>query len=167
MVPPPTAEVGEEITWPTSTGLEIIVASSGDFTKVSSRAIFAFSTFTIDLTCCDFAEAKLSCISSKFLSAILPSVCKDWPLISWAWAFSSLTSASFKSAAAWSSTFFGVLWSIWASINPLSTKSPTSAPKNKPSPDAFDFISTDDIASITPDASIETSSVWGTVSCFL
>jgi len=25
MVPPPTADVGDEITWPTSTGLEIIV----------------------------------------------------------------------------------------------------------------------------------------------
>ena len=41
----------DEITWPTSTGLEIIVASSGDLTNVSSNAIFAFSTLTIDLTC--------------------------------------------------------------------------------------------------------------------
>ena len=73
-VPPPTALVGEEMTWPTSTGLEMIVALRGDLTSVSSRAIFAFSTLTIDRICCDFADAKLSCISSKFLSAMLPSL---------------------------------------------------------------------------------------------
>ena len=43
IVPPPTAEVGEEITCPTSTGLEITVPSIGDLTIVSSNAIFAFS----------------------------------------------------------------------------------------------------------------------------
>ena len=51
IVPPPTADVGEDITCPTSTGLEIIVASKGDLTRVSSRAILAFSTVTIDRTC--------------------------------------------------------------------------------------------------------------------
>ena len=59
-VPPPTAVVGEDITCPTSTGLEIIVALKGDFTRVSSSEIFAFSTFTMDRTCWDLADAKLS-----------------------------------------------------------------------------------------------------------
>ena len=42
-MPPPTADVGDEITWPTSTGLEIIVPETGDLTIVSSKDIFAFS----------------------------------------------------------------------------------------------------------------------------
>ena len=44
-------------------------------------------------------------------------------------------------------------------MDPLLTESPTSAPKNNTSPDAFDLISTEDIASIAPDASIDTSKV--------
>ena len=54
-VPPPTAEVGDDITWPTSTGLEITVPSTGDLTTVSSRAIFAFSKVTSVLTNVDLA----------------------------------------------------------------------------------------------------------------
>ena len=54
-VPPPTAEVGEEITCPTSTGLEMIVPLIGDLTTVSSKAILAFSNETSVLTRVDFA----------------------------------------------------------------------------------------------------------------
>ena len=46
IVPPPTADVGDEITCPTSTVLEIIVPCTGDLTTVSSKAIFAFSKET-------------------------------------------------------------------------------------------------------------------------
>ena len=46
MLPSPKADVGEEITCPTSTGLDITVPSIGDFTTVSSSAIFAFSNET-------------------------------------------------------------------------------------------------------------------------
>ena len=42
-VPPPTAWVGDEMTWPTSTGLDMTVPDTGDLTMVSSNAIFAFS----------------------------------------------------------------------------------------------------------------------------
>ena len=51
----PTACVGEEITCPTSTGLDIIVPSTGDLTIVSSSAILAFSNVTSVLTTVDFA----------------------------------------------------------------------------------------------------------------
>jgi len=54
-VPPPTAEVGDEITCPTSTGLEIIVPEIGDLTTVSSNAILAFSYETSVLTNVDLA----------------------------------------------------------------------------------------------------------------
>jgi hypothetical protein len=54
-VPPPTAEVGEDITCPTSTGLEITVPLTGDLTTVSSKAIFAFSKVTWVLTKVDLA----------------------------------------------------------------------------------------------------------------
>ena len=59
-MPPPTADVGDEITWPTSTGLEIIVPETGDLTIVSSKDIFAFSKETSVLTKVDFACAKFS-----------------------------------------------------------------------------------------------------------
>ena len=49
-VPPPTADVGEVITWPTSAGLLITVPAIGDLTLVSSRAIRAFSKNTSALT---------------------------------------------------------------------------------------------------------------------
>ena len=55
IVPPPTAEVGDEMTCPTSTGLEIMVPWTGDLTIVSSNAIFAFSYDTSVLTTLDFA----------------------------------------------------------------------------------------------------------------
>ena len=57
MLPSPNAEVGDEITWPTSTGLEIIVPEIGDLTNVSSKDIFAFSKETSVLTTVDLAWA--------------------------------------------------------------------------------------------------------------
>ena len=57
MLPSPNAEVGDEITWPTSTGLEIIVPEIGDLTNVSSNDIFAFSKETSVLTTVDLAWA--------------------------------------------------------------------------------------------------------------
>jgi hypothetical protein len=55
IVPPPTAIVGEDITCPTSTGLEMIVPATGDLTTVSSRAILAFSYETSVLTTVELA----------------------------------------------------------------------------------------------------------------
>ena len=62
--------------------------------------------------------------------------------------------------------FVGVRWSIWPSTAPFFTKSPTSAPKYKISPEALDLISIDDIASMIPEASIETSNFSGMTSSF-
>jgi len=52
-------------------------------------------------------------------------------------------------------------------MDPFSTKSPTSAPRYKTSPDALDFISTDEMASITPESSMLTSSFLGATDSFL
>ena len=64
------------------------------------------------------------------------------PLSYWDSAFTSLTFAASRSDKVWSTMLFAVLWSICASVDPLLTESPTSAPKNNTSPDAFDLIST-------------------------
>jgi len=52
-------------------------------------------------------------------------------------------------------------------IDPFLTESPTSAPKNRTSPEALDLISIEEIASMIPDASIDTSRVSAVTSCFL
>ena len=55
ILPSPKADVGDDITWPTSTGLDITVPLIGDFTRVSSKEIFAFSNETSVLTRVDLA----------------------------------------------------------------------------------------------------------------
>ena len=59
-VPPPTADVGDVITCPTSANLLITVPAIGDLTLVSSRAIRAFSKNTSARTSCARAEENAS-----------------------------------------------------------------------------------------------------------